>query len=355
MNTVDKNQAAAELGRLGGKRTAERGPDYYAAIQAKRQTKAGGRPKLPPLVEHSAPLKIGYLEFECGVLEGGRRIISESKFMETMGMYRSGAVSVRRKDATAHIPLFLAHKNLKPFAEKHLGSVHFEMIAYRNERGNTGMGIPAEMLPKICEIWMDANKANVLGRRQQVIAEKAEILLRGFAHVGIIALIDEATGYQYLRARNALEEILDKFISKEFRKWAKRFPDEFYREMFRLWHWDYSETTVKRTPFAGKLTKDLVYNRLAPAVRQELERKNPKDERGRRKKKHHQWLTEDVGDPRLREHLASVIALMRASDSREDFLKMMNRSLPRYLPAPVFDGELLSADGMLTEDHQPAV
>src|SRR3954453_3893687 len=69
MNTVDKNQAAAELGRLGGKRTAERGPDYYAAIQAKRQTKAGGRPKLPPLVEHSAPLKIGYLEFECGVLE----------------------------------------------------------------------------------------------------------------------------------------------------------------------------------------------------------------------------------------------------------------------------------------------
>jgi P63C domain len=337
MADEDKNSAAAELGRLGGQKTAERGPEYYAEIQAKRQTRAGGRPKLPPKAEYTAPLKIGGMEFEAAILEDGSRIISEAKFMETMGMYRSGALSVRRKDAGAPIPLFLAHKNLKPFAEKHLGSVHFEMKPYRNDRGNVGMGIPAEVLPKICEIWMDANKAGVLGHRQKITAEKAEILLRGFAHVGIIALIDEATGYQYIRARTALEEILDRFIAKEFRKWAKRFPDDFYREMFRLWNWDYQEDTVKRTPLAGKLTKDLVYNRLAPGVREELENKNPKDEKGRRKRKHHQWLTEDVGDPRLREHLASVIALMRAADDKDAFMRMVNRSLPRYLPAPLFE------------------
>ncbi|MCU1300233.1 MAG: hypothetical protein JWQ87_517 [Candidatus Sulfotelmatobacter sp.] len=337
MDEEQKNNAAAELGRLGGQKTAERGPEYYAKIQAKRQTRAGGRPKLPPKAEHIAPLKIGGIELECAVLEDDTRIISETRFMEAMGMYRSGALSVRRKDAGAPIPLFLAHKNLKPFAEKHLGSVHFEMRPYRTDRGNVGMGIPADVLPKICEIWMDANKAGVLGHRQQLIAERAEILLRGFAHVGIIALIDEATGFQYLRARTALEEILDRFIAKEFRKWAKRFPDEFYREMFRLWAWDYQEDTVKRTPLAGKLTKDLVYNRLAPGVREELEKKNPKDEKGRRKRKHHQWLTEDVGDPRLREHLASVIALMRAADNKDTFMTMVNRSLPRYLPAPLFE------------------
>jgi len=347
MSEETKNPAAVELGKLGGQKTAERGPEYYAKIQAKRQTRGGGRPKLPPLAEHAAPLKIGGIEFECAVLEDGRRIISETKFMEAMGMYRSGALSVRRKGAGAHIPLFIAHKNLKPYAEKHLGSVHFEMIPYRNERGNIGMGIPAELLPKVCEIWMDANKAGVLGPRQQITAEKAEILLRGFAHVGIVALIDEATGYQYLRARTALEQILDRFIAKEFRKWAKRFPDDFYREMFRLWHWDYDEATVKRTPLAGKLTKDFVYNRLAPGVREELETKNPKDSRGRRKRKHHQWLTEDVGDPRLREHLASVIALMRASETREQFMSMLNRALPRYLPAPLFDGELITAAGVV--------
>jgi hypothetical protein len=107
--------------------------------------------------------------------------------------------------------------------------------------------------------------------------------------------------------------------------------------MFRLWDWEYKEDTVKRTPLAGKLTRDLVYDRLAPGVRAELEARNPKDERGRRKKKHHQWLTEDVGDPRLREHLASVIALMRASDDRDSFTKMINRALPRYLHAPLLE------------------
>jgi hypothetical protein len=340
-----KNPAAVELGKRGGLKTAERGPEYYAEINAQRKVRGGGRPKLPPLAEHAAPLKIGDIEFECAVLEDGRRIISETKFMEAMGMYRSGAVSVRRKDAGAHIPLFIAHKNLRPFAEKHLGSVHFEMIPYRNERGNVGMGIPAEILPKVCEIWMDAEKAHVLGPRQRIIAQNAEILLRGFAHVGIIALIDEVTGYQYFRRRTALEEILERFIAQEFKKWAKRFPDDFYREMFRLWGWEYHEDTVRRTPLVGKLTQDFVYDRLAPGVRQELDRKNPKDPRGRRRHKHHQWLTEDVGDPRLREHLASVIALMRASDKREDFLRMLNRSLPRYLPAPLFDGELLNAPG----------
>jgi hypothetical protein len=291
------------------------------------------------LAEHSAPLRIGEIEFEAAVLEDGTRIISESKFMEAMGMYRSGALSVRRKEASAPIPLFLAHKNLKPFAEKHLGSVHFEMIPYRTDRGGSGMGIPAEILPKICEVWMDANKAGVLGHRQKLIADKAEILLRGFAHVGIIALIDEATGYQYVRARHALDEILEAFIAKEFRKWAKRFPDEFYREMCRLRGWEYKESTVKRTPLIGKLTTDLVYDRLAPGVRAELEKKNPKDEHGRRRKRHHQWLTEDVGDPRLREHLASVITLMRACQDRDwaTFKALINRSLPRYLPAPLFD------------------
>ncbi len=130
----EKNPAAVELGKLGGQKTAERGPEYFAEIQAKRHTRGGGRPKLPPKVTHAGPLKIGDIELDCAVLEDGSRIISETKFMKVMGMYRSGALSVRRKDASAPIPLFLAHKNLKPYAEKHLGGVHFELKPYRRRR-----------------------------------------------------------------------------------------------------------------------------------------------------------------------------------------------------------------------------
>jgi len=64
-------------------------------------------------------------------------------------------------------------------------------------------------LPKVCEVYLEARKANALLPSQKHIAERAEILIRGLATVGIIALIDEATGYQQLREERALATILD--------------------------------------------------------------------------------------------------------------------------------------------------
>jgi hypothetical protein len=81
---------------------------------------------------------------------------------------------------------------------------------------------------------MGVSQVRKLTKSQKIVGKKADILVRALASVGILALVDEATGYQYDRARHALEEILDKFISKELRKWAKTFPDEFYEQMFKL-------------------------------------------------------------------------------------------------------------------------
>src|ERR1035438_1240733 len=150
---------------------------------------------------HTGELKIGDMHFECAVLEDGSRIVSETQFMKQMGMYRSGALSVRRKDQPgAPTPLSLAYKNLKPFVDLHLSNVHFKPVRYRTIKGNVGSaGLRADILPKVCEVWIDADRAGVLGSRQKVVAAKADILLRGMAHVGIIALVDEATGYQEIR------------------------------------------------------------------------------------------------------------------------------------------------------------
>ena len=108
---------------------------------------------------------------------------------------------------------------------------------------------------------------------------------------------------------------------------------------FRLRHWDFKEDTVKKTPLVGKLTLDLVYDRLAPGVRQRLEAENPKNEKGHRKHKLFQRLTEDIGDPALRAHLASVITLMKVNDEWDQFMKMMNRALPRFPSMPLFEGQ----------------
>ncbi len=157
-------------------------------------------------------------------------------------------------------------------------------------------------------------------------------MVRGLARVGIIALVDEATGYQEVRARNALAEILERFIATELRKWVKTFPAEFYQEMFRLRQWPYPRlgNQTQRPVMAGKLTNDIVYARLAPGVLEELRRLTPRDDKGRLKTHLHRRLTEDVGHPKLREHLSAVVALMKASDTWSVFMRSMNRALPRY-------------------------
>jgi hypothetical protein len=252
--------------------------------------------------------------------------------MNNMGMYRSGALSVRRKDTEkrgAITPLFLAFKNIKPFVNKHLADVHAPHVKYRTDKGNVAHGINAELIPKICEIWLDAKKAGVLGPRQEQIADKADIVIRGLAHVGIIALVDEATGYQESRDKKALQAILDKYLRKELAAWAKTFPDDFYKEMFRLRGWQWRGMKINRPSVVGRYTNDIVYERLAPSILDELRQRNPRNEKGHRKHRHHQWLTEDVGHPALAQHLYAVIGFMRASTSWDGFHRLLQRAFPK--------------------------
>jgi hypothetical protein len=149
------------------------------------------------------------------------------------------------------------------------------------------------------------------------------------AEVGIIALVDEATGYQSTRDREALQAILDKYLRKEFAAWAKRFPDEFYREIFRLRGWDWNAMSVARPGVVGKYTNDIVYERLAPGILEELRQRNPVRESGHRKAQHHRLLTDEIGHPALAQHLHAVIGLMRASATWEGFKSLLDRAFPK--------------------------
>ncbi len=156
-------------------------------------------------------------------------------------------------------------------------------IVFSPPTGGRASGYDAELLPAVCEIYLQARDAGVLPRNQEHVAKQAEILIRGLARIGIIALVHEATGYQEVRAKNALALILEQFIAEELRAWVQTFPDDFYREMFRLRGLDYPQFNVKRPQYFGTLTNDLVYKRLAPGVLDELKRVTPRDEKGRRK------------------------------------------------------------------------
>ena len=165
-------------------------------------------------------------------------------------------------------------------------------------------------------------------KQQLHIAERCEILVRGFARVGIIALVDEATGYEKDRIAGSLARILEVFIAKELQPWVKTFPSEYYEQLFRLRGLAYSSDSVKRPQYFGVLTNDIVYKRLAPGVLDELKR--VKEEAGRPRDKLFQRLTENVGYPKLREHLGAVVATMQLSDSYKDFKGKLDRIRPKF-------------------------
>jgi hypothetical protein len=293
-----------------------------------------------PEATHEGEMKIGeHITLPCYVLKDEVRVLARVGVLKAIGR-KGKAKGGRKYDQESQIPVFLTAQNLKPFISDELIS-NSKPILFTH-RGVKMMGYRAELLPQICEVFLDANEAGVLRPNQKPIAEKCKILYRGFATVGIIALVDEATGFQYDRARHALTEILERFISKELLKWVKTFPDEFYYHIFRLKGWKPAEIASRRPLYFGKITNDIVYERLSPNVLEQLKALSPKDERGRRRNKLFQRLTPDLGHPRLREHLASEITLMRIFDDGQwdDFYKALNKALPKQTPLPLFDGIL---------------
>ena len=164
------------------------------------------------------PLIIGDVEIQCYVLEDETRVLSQRGFLQAIGR----SVSRPRRSGGDETPAFLVSKNLKPFISNDLLTASIPVVFQAPSRGPIGHGFRAEILPRVCKVYLSARRAGVLRPHQMHVAERAEILLYGLAEIGIIALVDEATGYQQIRAERALATILEKFIAKE--EGAQRVP-----------------------------------------------------------------------------------------------------------------------------------
>lgn len=326
-------------GSAGGEERARRlSPEKRSEIAKKAAMKRWENADLPQAVCGSPekPAKVGQTPIRCYVLDDETRVLTQGDFLEALGRHRKANVRKEDEEGEEQLPAILQGKALKPFIDKELRE-KCRPIKFRTTDGSMASGYRAEVLPMVCEAYLRARDAEALPHNQRHVAEQAEILMRALAHVGIIALVDEATGYQDFRTRNALAEIFEAFIAKELRKWVRRFPIEFFKQLCRLKGVAFRED-LRFPPYFGHYINDLVYSRLAPGILEELKKKNPRDEEtGRRRHRHHQWLTDDVGDPRLREHLTLVIGLMRASDKYEDFYRLLERAAQKYREAPLFD------------------
>lgn len=284
--------------------------------------------KLPRATHGSAdhPLKIGDLELQCYVLSDGTRVLSQRGTLNSLGLSQGGSSVV----GTARLANFAAGRAISQFMPDTLMTTIENPIRFRQQRGGgVVLGYPATILPEICDAVLAARQAGALQKQQQHLADQCEALVRAFAKVGIVALVDEATGYQKDRERDELHRLLSAYLTEERLAWAKRFPDEFYKQIYRLngWSWPVGKG---KTPYIGKLTNDVVYERLPQGVLGRLQELNPTSEMTKRRRyKHHQFLSEEVGQPDLRDHILQILPIMRISKDWRTFKRHLDVAFPK--------------------------
>lgn len=306
--------------------------------------------------EYRGEVVVGDMIMPCAVLEDGTRIISENGIYSNLGTSGGGIRKLRdemQKRGKAPIPLFLASKALEPFIDKVFEVKHLTPIKYENN-GKIMMGYPADILPKVCDVWLMARENNTLQASQLPKAKKAEILMRGLAHIGITALIDAATGYQYERNKNELQKILSAYITNEVAKWQLTFTQDFYQEICRLWKQPQNliVNSRKRPAFFGTLTNNYVYKPIQEGVVfDELKQKANDDDK---KARLHQYLSQDIGREHLKRQIIEVTTLMSVCNNKDQFIDIFKKKYQKDYQHSMFgDMPIVTTDKKQNKQNTP--
>lgn len=252
-------------------------------------------PKIP-FAKYQGVLQLRDKDVDCYVLDTGERVVS-----------MRATVKAIANTVTGKLGNYIGIKALQSYISEE--QIMNDIIDFSIEGAlQNGKGIKAETFLDICQAYVDAfsNVPEELTERQKEIAMNCAILLSACAKTGLIALIDEATGYQYVRENDALQVKIRAFIAEELREWEKTFPDELWEEFGRLTNWKGS--LYQRPKYWGKLVMEIIYDALDPDVARYLKDNKPKPIHGQN---YHQWLTQDVGLKALVPHIYQIIGIAK--------------------------------------------
>lgn len=296
---------------------------------------------LPVSVATGRPIQIGDMLVPCHVLDDGRRVIPTHGMLDTLHMARGGSM-VRGMN---RLELFVSRPRISPYVSKELHERIQNPIKFRIDR-NIAYGFESDTLIDIAEAVIRADAAGTLQKQQAAIAHQCRVICSSLTRVGLIALIDEATGYQTIRDSNELQTILSAYLLPEHRPWMQTIPAEFTSEIYRVYGW--KRTPDNRGPrYAGKLIRQLIYEQLPKPVLPALDELNPTNEKYQRKHKHHSFLTEQQGLDHFRSLTITVMTLLRISKNKTEF----KRNLKSYFgPQLEFDFSAEDADALTRKE-----
>lgn len=328
----EPNQLARELGKLGASKggmaranvltPAERKEIARKAVRTRwakvgklRRIEEAEGDESPDVVVQADPtqlphslfrgkLTVGDVEFECHVLSNFKRVLAQREVVRILTAGRDGGNLLRylKDNPLIDIDLILGQ------------TVEFSIPGF------VGVGYEGTLLIDICERYLEAREQGLLEKKSQLLlAAQAEIVIRACAKVGIIALIDEATGYQKARAKNALQLKFQAFIADELQEWARMFPEEFWLELARLEGIHYSPRS--RPLRWGKYVMMFVYDAIDSDVGKELRKKNPNPHF---LSNHHQWLKK-FGKDKVRDQILQVVTIMKLCNNMAEFKEKFAR------------------------------
>lgn len=290
------------------------------AAQARWRVK--NDPEGIPKAKREGVLTIGEVDLECYVLEDGRRLIHKRGMARALGLKSAGGNAF-----------------MKLMGRKGIGSVMTDEM--REKLGNPcvfkpkgrdpGHGYEGTYLIDVCNTIWEARKQGKLAPSQHFISLQAEAIVRSSAKLGIVALIDEATGYIKDKSKDEYRELFKEFIRKECREWEREFPDQFFDIIYKIYNLR-RHNPNKHPRFFGNFIRKYVYAPLANsngAILEMLDSKNPVVYmNGRRRYKMFQYLTDVLGMPALKAHLWQLIGIGNASRTKEGFDRMFKAAFP---------------------------
>lgn len=295
-------------------------------------------------------ITLGEQTISCAVLndEKRTRVLSQFEIVKALGRAQGGS-----KRGEANLPRWISAKNISAYISEDLMKAIIEPIEYINTKGRRALGIEAKYLPQICTVWLNAQDDGVLTEHQEETAARANVLVRGLAHIGIIALVDEATGYQYERERLELQKILAAYISEEILKWQLTFTDEFYKEVYRLWGLPFIPKYIKNKPsFIGKLTTKYIYEEMPKGIIEKIKDKTGKTTGGHWRYKWHQSLTPEIGREHLKKQIIEVTTLMSIAKTKEQFQSLFKQKYGKDVQLELEFNEQPPKEDKLSEFNQ---
>ena len=299
-----------------------------------------------PQATHDGPLEIGDAILAAAVLPSGKRLLSQGTFLQALGRSRTPKAGTGGLSTVDGLPFFLQAEVLRPFITDEL-KMSTTPILFRFKSGHRAVGYDALLLPMVCKVYQRLHTSlteRLAGSKDSEIAPARKIynqyrhiidacntLANGFAERGIIALVDDATGYRGDQLKEDVLRVIAAYMSPSLHRWTAKFKPPFFEEIYRIHDWEYKPGTAKHPQYTGTFITKYVYEPLPPGVLEEMKTRLPKNESGNRKAKLWQTLSADTGIPHLDRQIADVQLMMELSDNKEEFVRHFERKFGRQL------------------------